>query len=91
MSSQCKANCDWLVDPNDARIKLCRRRGCTNKMHTEHPPERCIASCNSPDAPSQGLGDTIAKITTALGIEPCGGCKDRQETLNRLFPYKQRD
>ena len=47
---------------------------------------------------SKGLGDTIAKITKATGIKKvvdtvvkktgkdCG-CKKRQETLNRLFPY----
>ena len=37
---------------------------------------------------SRGLGDTIAKITTAIGIKPCRGCKQRQKKLNELFPYK---
>ena len=37
---------------------------------------------------SRGLGDTIAAVTTALGIPTCGGCKKRQEALNRLVPYK---
>lgn len=49
---------------------------------------------------SRGLGDTIEKITTATGIKkvveavakkvghPCG-CGKRQETLNRVFPYKE--
>ena len=49
---------------------------------------------------SKGLGDTIAKIThatgldvvadkvaKALGKEDCG-CKRRREKLNELFPYK---
>lgn len=49
---------------------------------------------------SKGLGDTIAKITSATkldklaeaiaqaaGAEDCG-CKSRQEKLNQLFPYK---
>jgi hypothetical protein len=49
---------------------------------------------------SQGLGDTIAKITNTLGIDKiveettkimgkkdCG-CKKRQEKLNEMFPYK---
>ncbi len=49
---------------------------------------------------SEGLGDTIAKITSATkldkladsiakaaGAEDCG-CKKRQEKLNNLFPYK---
>jgi hypothetical protein len=48
---------------------------------------------------SQGLGDTIAKITSAtkldklaesiadaVGAEDCG-CKKRQQTLNKMFPY----
>ena len=37
---------------------------------------------------SEGLGDTIAKVTTAFGIKPCGGCKERQAKLNKLMPYK---
>lgn len=37
---------------------------------------------------SKGIGDTIAKITHAMGIKQCGGCKKRQEWLNKKFPYK---
>ena len=37
---------------------------------------------------SRGLGDTIAKMTSKLGIKPCGGCKKRQEKLNKIVPYK---
>ena len=44
---------------------------------------------------SKGLGDTIAKVTKATGIDKvvkavggddCG-CAERQEKLNKLFPY----
>lgn len=42
-----------------------------------------------PDNKSEGLGDTIKKVTDKLGIKQCGGCKRRQEKLNRLFPYKK--
>jgi deoxyribose-phosphate aldolase len=42
-------------------------------------------------AQSKGLGDTIAKITKAVGIKPCGGCAERQEALNALLPYKSPD
>jgi hypothetical protein len=44
---------------------------------------------------SKGLGDTLAKITEATGIdklvkfiagEDCG-CDERKEKLNKLFPY----
>ena len=52
-----------------------------------------------PNAPSRGLGDTIAKITyatginkavevvtDALGIEDCG-CNSRHEWANNFLPY----
>jgi hypothetical protein len=38
-------------------------------------------------APPRGFGDTVAAITTVVGIKPCGGCKARQEALNKLFPF----
>lgn len=37
---------------------------------------------------SKGLGDTIKKMTDAVGIKQCGACKKRQEKLNKMFPYK---
>lgn len=36
---------------------------------------------------SRGFGDTIAKVTKAVGVKPCGRCKKRQEALNKRFPY----
>ena len=53
-----------------------------------------------PELKSKGLGDTIEKITTAIGIktvvnkisEATGtdcGCDKRKDTLNRVFPYNQ--
>lgn len=47
----------------------------------------------TPDCPralpiiSAGLGDTIARAASAVGIAPCGGCKERQEWMNKHFPY----
>jgi hypothetical protein len=55
---------------------------------------------NKEQEKSKGLGDTIAKITEATGIKKvvetvakatgkdCG-CGQRQDTLNRLFPYNK--
>ncbi len=50
---------------------------------------------------SKGLGDTIAKVTHAVGLdkvaetvanavgkEDCG-CSKRRQKLNELFPYKK--
>lgn len=54
------------------------------------------------DEPSEGLGDTVAKITELLNIdklaqlvaetlnmEDCG-CERRREKLNELFPYENK-
>lgn len=45
---------------------------------------------------SEGLGDTIKKITDITGIgklvkaiKPDCGCDKRQEKLNEWFPYKK--
>lgn len=57
-----------------------------------------VDSVSIEEARSRGLGDTIAKITHATGLDvlaktytaitgkPCG-CASRQEALNKLFPY----
>jgi hypothetical protein len=39
----------------------------------------------------RGLGDVVAAMTTAVGIAPCGGCKERQEQLNRIIPFGKQD
>lgn len=51
---------------------------------------------------SRGLGDTVAKVTHATGLDklaalyteitgkPCG-CHERQEALNKLLPYGVRE
>jgi len=42
---------------------------------------------------SKGLGDTIAKVTKATGLDKLAtddcGCKKRQKKLNKIFPYKK--
>jgi hypothetical protein len=37
----------------------------------------------------RGLGDVVARIASAVGIKRCGGCRKRQEALNRAVPFKQ--
>ena len=54
------------------------------RLGTHRPPRH-----NCQKAPSRGLGDTIAKLTSAIGIKPCDGCKERQALLNRMVPYRQ--
>jgi len=49
---------------------------------------------------SKGLGDTVAKIAKSVGADRVAkayekttgkdcGCNKRQDTLNRVFPYKK--
>lgn len=56
----------------------------------EYPEDEIAAHIDAwtPEQASRGLGDTVAKITTKLGIKPCGGCKKRQKVLNKLIPYQ---
>lgn len=39
----------------------------------------------------RGLGDVVAAVTSAVGIKPCGGCKRRQEALNGLVPFENKE
>jgi len=59
----------------------------------EHrPPSQRAAQPNgawTKDQPSRGLGDVVAKATSAIGIKPCGGCKQRQAWLNKVWPFRR--
>lgn len=39
--------------------------------------------------PSEGFGDTVAKITKSFGIEPCEGCERRRKAFNRAISYRK--
>ena len=67
--------------PNAAGTR-CTRCGWRWKRGGKFPRRNCDKQ------PSIGLGDTIAKFMRAVGLKPCGGCKDRQRRLNRWFPYR---
>jgi len=49
------------------------------------------------EAKSEGVGDTVAKITKATGIEKAVkflagedcGCEERKQILNHIFPYQK--
>tara|TARA_R100001463_G_scaffold94597_1_gene149148 strand:+ start:349 stop:618 length:270 start_codon:yes stop_codon:yes gene_type:complete len=44
----------------------------------------CCANCTHYEGRDRGLGDTIKRATTAVGIKPCGGCQKRREQLNKM-------
>lgn len=59
---------------------------CGRLHYSKHPPSKCAKECVS-----RGLGDTVAKVihkATGGRVKPCGGCKKRQERLNKMFPYQ---
>jgi hypothetical protein len=66
--------------------------------HDDSPPDAALldkrqwdaiqAGKRPPAAQSRGLGDTVAKLTKAVGIKPCGKCEARRRKLNRWRPYQ---
>lgn len=45
--------------------------------------------CPESRFPARGLGDVVAKVMAEMGVVPCGGCKERQEWLNGVVPFKE--
>jgi len=37
-----------------------------------------------------GLGDAIKRVTSAVGIKPCGSCEQRAAMLNRWLTFSGR-
>lgn len=75
-------------------VETVKKEGTPTMSGYKLPSDRWKELCQQfglPSKPkSKGLGDTIAKVTAALGIQPCGGCKERQKALNKAFPYPDR-
>ena len=68
-------------------LSKCKWHNDTHYCITEDAFYALKEKYGAPPRKSRGLGDTIAKITTAVGVKPCGGCKKRQAKLNKLVPY----
>jgi len=39
--------------------------------------------------PSEGFGDTVAKVTKTFGIQPCEACERRRRSWNKRLRYKK--
>jgi hypothetical protein len=37
-----------------------------------------------------GLGDVVKRVTTAVGIKPCGACQERAARLNQWVQFGPR-
>jgi len=36
---------------------------------------------------SVAAGDAIKNLTQAVGVQPCGGCQQRQQALNQMLRF----
>ena len=36
-----------------------------------------------------GMGDAIKRVTSAIGLRPCGGCEKRAAVLNRWITFSR--
>ena len=63
----------------------CKKCGLTASV-----PDDCVEPLhNCKPKGLTGLGDVVAKVTSAVGVKPCGKCKERQAKLNKLVPFKR--
>jgi hypothetical protein len=66
---------------------------CTNSLalpvYGAQPSAAVCAQCEFRNG-LRGLGDAVAVVTTAFGIRPCGGCKERQSALNAAVPFPKK-
>lgn len=84
---RCEYKLTGRVD-GELREMRCSRKGCGHSRWSKHPPKRVANECSGRE--SRGLGDTVANAIQAVTfglVKPCGGCKKRQEALNKMFPY----
>jgi len=70
--------------------------GCCNIDKYEQPSFGvCLTICQLNTKPkhkprARGFGDTVSRVIKKLSrgkIKQCGGCKKRQQLLNKLIPY----
>jgi hypothetical protein len=55
---------------------------------TEHPPTR-FRLPGFLFEQEIGLGDAIKRVTSAMGVRPCGGCEKRAAALNRWLTFSR--
>lgn len=53
----------------------------------ERPRRRARIPGFAHESAETGLGDALTRVTTAVGIRPCGGCARRAAALNRWVAF----
>jgi len=84
----------WLQLNSIGEMPYLIKCRCGQSASFENFPHTCDCGTTfedpwTPDMPARGLGDRFAKVTHAMRIKPCGGCKKRQARLNAAFPIDQ--
>jgi len=87
ISTQSHDHFPKLLEP-DTSIKTLQKVN-KNKKNNIASFQQPVSIPQSSPVKSQGLGDSIKKLTNAFGIKQCDGCKKRQTWLNKIFPYKK--
>ena len=64
------------------------RDRCNLGLYGGKPSPGVCFRCEHWDGPMRGAGDVVAKLTTSVGVKPCGKCKRRQGWSNKIFPRK---
>lgn len=54
--------CIFIADAADPRIKTCSRAGCTNRIVSDHPPEKCHALCEVGNGPCIHFGAETRRV-----------------------------
>jgi hypothetical protein len=61
------------------------------KYGTSFVSKQTCHACLGLPQPVAGLGDVVARVTSAIGIKPCGGCGKRRKWLNEKFPLNRQE
>ncbi len=73
----------WL-DEESVDVKALRERYARNG---DTKAQKMRGAAPAPAPRMRGLGDVVARVTSAVGVKPCGRCKRNQARLNELVPF----
>ncbi|MCT2590748.1 hypothetical protein LHJ74_12645 [Streptomyces sp. N2-109] len=64
-----------------------RRAHRDERAHRGTPRHRARIPGFAREGAEMGLGDALTRVTTTVGIRPCGGCARRAAALNRWMAF----
>lgn len=65
----------------------CSNCGTAADLAPEDFPLTCGCGTRYASRKARGVGDIVAKLTHAVGLETCGKCAKRRKRLNEMFPF----